>query len=53
MVYDLRKGRLKVSEYDREFSVKVAKQNLQGKTVISLIVLFVMIVLTIAIILAV
>ncbi len=50
MAYDPRKGRLEASEYDREFSVKVAKQNLQRKTIISLVMIFALIALALAII---
>jgi hypothetical protein len=49
MAFDPRKGRLIPSEVDREYSVKVAKQNLRRKSIFSLILLAALIALLVGV----
>jgi hypothetical protein len=51
MAYDPRKGRLEASEYDKEFTVKVAKQNLYRKMVISIVITLAIILMVLVILL--
>jgi hypothetical protein len=51
MAYDLRKGRLEPSEVDKEFTVKVAKQNLYRKTVKTIVITLAIIVVALVILL--
>jgi hypothetical protein len=49
MAYDPRKGRLEASEYDRDFTVKVTKQNLYRKMVKTIVITLALIVIALTV----